>query len=119
MSQAIRRLGRRVLVVLLAALATSIADSARVPVAVSIDHVLNAFLTRFESRLRDLATDRPSLVELWNAYDLLRDLPVRVRQGDHVVEGVGAGIDAHGGLVLAANEERKTVYGGTVERTNT
>jgi biotin-(acetyl-CoA carboxylase) ligase len=97
--------------------AAALVDLVADPESLSLDGLLDRFLDRFSRRLSDLANDDPALVDLWNAFDLLRDQPIAVAQGDRVVEGMGAGIDPLGGLILCDGAERRTLYGGTVVKT--
>ena len=98
-------------------MATSLVDVAQAGLPPEIENVLATFQERFQRYLLDLIRDRPNLPELWNAFDLLRDRPVKVAQGDHqVVEGIGAGIDPLGGLIVATDAGLQTLYGGSVIR---
>jgi BirA family biotin operon repressor/biotin-[acetyl-CoA-carboxylase] ligase len=100
-----------------ARLATSVEAVGGEPMAEEqIGAILRAILARFPTALSALARDDPELAEQWNQLDTLAGLPVRIVQGERELRGLGAGIDAKGGLRLAGAGETITVYGGHVPR---
>jgi BirA family biotin operon repressor/biotin-[acetyl-CoA-carboxylase] ligase len=78
--------------------------------------LLNAILVQFEPVLSALANEDPALAEQWRRLDTLAGQPLRVLQGAREIQGLGAGIDAQGGLRLASPSETLTLYGGRVLR---
>jgi BirA family biotin operon repressor/biotin-[acetyl-CoA-carboxylase] ligase len=74
---------------------------------------LLAFLDEFDEALDALA-DPPRFAELFDLHDALRDRPVRIRQGDRIVTGVGRGIEPDGALRLETAEGIIPIYGGQV-----
>ena len=74
-------------------------------------------LEQLAVRLAQLATDQPELAERWDQLDQLKGSSVRVRQGQRVLEGVGAGIDPTGALRLhTAEGSTQSIVSGVVER---
>ncbi|AOS43093.1 Bifunctional ligase/repressor BirA [Lacunisphaera limnophila] len=80
--------------------AISLAEAAGAPVDVNrfaaalIGRVLSACARFVENDYRDKFT------ELWTRFDLLRNQPVAVTQGDRTVTGTATGIDAEGSLLV-------------------
>jgi BirA family transcriptional regulator, biotin operon repressor / biotin---[acetyl-CoA-carboxylase] ligase len=100
-----------------ARLATSVERLRGEPVAErDCTSLLGAILARFEAVTSALARDDPALAGKWNQLDTLAGLWLRVAQGDRELSGLGAGIDARGGLRLAGPSETITVYAGRVLR---
>ena len=99
----------------LAPVATSIALETGAPAA--RESVLASILLEFErpyekiSELgwRDLSAD----LERRSTY--LRSCPVRVRENGRVLEGITAGLDEYGGLIVETETGRQIVYAGDVE----
>jgi BirA family biotin operon repressor/biotin-[acetyl-CoA-carboxylase] ligase len=60
------------------------------------DGIAPAILARFEAAAESLARDDPALPRRWRELDALRGRLVAVRQGDHVLRAVAAGIDDQG-----------------------
>jgi BirA family transcriptional regulator, biotin operon repressor / biotin---[acetyl-CoA-carboxylase] ligase len=78
--------------------------------------LLAAILQRFEWILGPLASADAALADRWNELDVLRDRPVRIDVGSHVVQGYGRGIDALGALCLDDGRTTVRLFGGTVLR---
>jgi BirA family transcriptional regulator, biotin operon repressor / biotin---[acetyl-CoA-carboxylase] ligase len=78
--------------------------------------LLIAILIEFEPVMHALAHEDPALAQEWRRLDTLTGQPLRVRQGAQEMRGLGAGIDADGGLRLAGPSETLTLYGGQVLR---
>lgn len=78
--------------------------------------LLDAFLAAFAPILPRLARDDPALALRWQALDQLAGRPIRVRQGDRVIAGIGREIDAEGALILVTDRGLETMTGGQVLR---
>ena len=78
--------------------------------------LVSPILDRFSIVLDRLASDDPSLAARWAELDTLLDRPVRLDLGTRIVEGIGRGIDARGGLVIAEASGIRTHFGGRVLR---
>lgn len=76
--------------------------------------VLIRVLRRLEANLRSLATSDPRLPARWRKLNLLTGQCLTVRQGPRQVEGLCAGIDDDGALLLDTPEGRQRIVGGTV-----
>ena len=76
--------------------------------------VLIRVLRRLETNLRSLATADPRLPTRWRKLSLMTGQRVTVRQGPRQVEGLCAGIDDEGALLLDTPEGRQRMVSGTV-----
>ena len=80
------------------------------------DAVFQDLLTEIPNVLRSLANNDPGLPKFWAERDALFGQPVRLKLGEVIERGIGAGIDRDGALVLSNNEGTKTHHGGQVLR---
>ena len=78
--------------------------------------LMAAIYRHFESILCRLVSGDRDLPARWNTLDVLRDLPVRVDVGTHVVLGRGQGIDEEGALCLEDGNGVTRLFGGSVLR---
>jgi BirA family transcriptional regulator, biotin operon repressor / biotin---[acetyl-CoA-carboxylase] ligase len=98
-------------------MAASLADDASpIDLDPNVDGVLAAVLAGLESVLPRLANDDPMLAQHWASLDLLLGRPIRIDLGPRVVEGVGAGIDEAGALLVDVGSETLRLFGGRVLR---
>ena len=78
---------------------------------------LECILDTMPGILAQLAADDPKLADEWRHRDILLGRYVRLKTGDAVITGIGAGIAPDGGLrIRAVGEEAKVHYGGQVLR---
>jgi BirA family biotin operon repressor/biotin-[acetyl-CoA-carboxylase] ligase len=99
------------------AMATSLAVLSAKPLETDMpERLMAAIYSHFESILRRLVSGDRDLPERWNTLDVLRDLPVRVDVGTHVVIGQGQGIDEEGALCLQVGNGVTRLFGGSVLR---
>jgi BirA family biotin operon repressor/biotin-[acetyl-CoA-carboxylase] ligase len=80
------------------------------------DEMFVWFCDKFDWYLTLLAGDKPFLMDSCNRRDCLAGRPVRVRQADRIIEGIGRGIDADGALILETDHGLETIVGGQVLR---
>lgn len=66
--------------------------------------------------LKRLAAGDPTLPDEWTRRDLLRGRPLRVKQGERVIIGVGRGITREGALIVDAPDGTIELVGGQVLR---
>ena len=78
--------------------------------------LLDAILSRLGPNLEAVGQGDPGLAARWAALDTLRGTPIRVDLGGPVIEGVGDGIAADGGLWITSAAGRTCLYGGRVLR---
>lgn len=98
-------------------MAASLADDApSVDDCPTPDRVLAAILAGLESVLPRLARDDESLADHWASLDLLKGTQVKVDLGTRVVEGIGAGIDPQGALLVKTGSGTERLFGGRVLR---
>ena len=102
---------------LVQAMATSLAAVSVIPIEADLPaRLLAAIFRHFESVLGRLVRGDRELAARWNVLDLLRDRPVRVDVGTHVVVGQARGIDADGALCVDDGKVTIRLFGGTVLR---
>ena len=101
------------------AMATSLAALSAKPIDGGFPaRLLAAIFRNFERVLGRLALGEPDLAARWNDLDLLRNSPIRVDVGTHVVTGKGQGIDAQGALCLDDGRATIRLFGGRVLRSS-
>ncbi len=99
------------------AMATSLAAvSSRARAADMRPQLLAAILRGIETTVGRLASADSALAARWNELDTLRNQPVRVDVGSHVVEGRGRGIDLLGALCVDDGRRTIRLFGGSVLR---
>ena len=81
---------------------------------VDLTDVLVHVLRRIEANVWSLAKSDPRLPARWRELSLLTDRHVAVQQGSRRVEGMCAGIDDEGALLLDTPDGRQRMFGGTV-----
>jgi BirA family transcriptional regulator, biotin operon repressor / biotin---[acetyl-CoA-carboxylase] ligase len=102
---------------LVKAMATSLAAVSAGPIEADLTaRLLAAIFRHFESVLSRLVLGDRELRARWNVLDLLRNCPVRVDVGSHVVAGMARGIDEEGALCVDDGKEALRLFGGTVLR---
>jgi BirA family transcriptional regulator, biotin operon repressor / biotin---[acetyl-CoA-carboxylase] ligase len=102
---------------LVKAMATSLAAISSSPIEADLSaRLMAAILRHFESVLSRLVLGDRALPARWNELDLLRDSPVRVDVGTHVVLGRARGIDSDGALCLDDGNRTIRLFGGSVLR---
>jgi BirA family transcriptional regulator, biotin operon repressor / biotin---[acetyl-CoA-carboxylase] ligase len=102
---------------LVRAMATSLAALSASPIESDVPaRLLAAIFRHFESVLSRLVRGDRELRARWNVLDLLRNCPVRVNVGTHVVVGRARGIDADGALCVDDGKETIRIFGGSVLR---
>lgn len=82
----------------------------------SHEDVLAQALVAVQEAIDQLLYAPADLFRDYNALDALRDQWVRVDQGDRIIEGAGAGIDAQGRLLLLTDDGQQAIVGGRVLR---
>jgi BirA family biotin operon repressor/biotin-[acetyl-CoA-carboxylase] ligase len=80
------------------------------------DKLLHSILTHFDECLNRLVAADPSLPQLWNGLDLLKNTRVHAQQGPRIISGWGHGIDAEGGLRIRQDDRIVTILGGQILR---
>lgn len=81
------------------------------------EHILSQFLETFPSVIQELARGAPELASRWARFDGLKNQPVRVDFGDgDLLQGIGAGIDAQGRLLVRNENGLRPIVGGRVLR---
>jgi BirA family biotin operon repressor/biotin-[acetyl-CoA-carboxylase] ligase len=102
---------------LVKAMATSLAALSASPIDADLPaRLLAAIFRHFESVLGRLVLGDRELRARWNKLDLLRNCPVKVDVGTHVVIGRARGIDADGALCVDDGTETIRLFGGSVLR---
>jgi BirA family biotin operon repressor/biotin-[acetyl-CoA-carboxylase] ligase len=95
-------------------MATSLEREAAAPWSHAREAVMAAALAGVSRALTMF--DLAELVDRWNSIDLLRGRRVVVEIGSERIEGLGAGIDATGRLLLATESGVRPIVAGTVLR---
>jgi BirA family biotin operon repressor/biotin-[acetyl-CoA-carboxylase] ligase len=83
---------------------------------VDLTDVLVHVLHRIEANVWSLAKSDPQLPARWRELSLLTNRHVAVQQGSRRVDGLCAGIDDEGALLLDTPDGRQRMFGGTVGR---
>ncbi len=102
-------------------LATSIADRGIVRITGPTSgrwryYVLLRLLRHVDFPLGLLRGDEATFDRIINDYDSLEGRHVRIRQGSHLIEGIGRGINPDGSLKLETLRGVLSIYGGQVLR---
>lgn len=97
-------------------MATSLAACRGAALPESHKALLERVVDAIGALVRRMAGGEEHLAQLWETRDALAGRLVRVRLGDRVLEGTGAGIDEGGRLRLATESGVETVVGGIVLR---
>ena len=96
-----------------ASIAVSLFDLIETPL--DLTDVIIESLNQLERRIAELATDNRSILDQWQAYDLLRLRNVRINTYSQIIEGTCHGIDADGALIVQTDTEEHRCIGGIVE----
>ena len=72
-------------------------------------------LNQLDRRITELALDNPTILDHWQAYDMLRLKNVRINTYSQVIEGTCHGIDADGALIVQTDTEDHRCIGVVVE----
>lgn len=81
----------------------------------NLEDVLVALISRLERRLEQLATLDPALPEAWRTLCVLRERRIEVEIGPRTIQGVCAGIDGDGALLVGTDKGVERVFGGIVK----
>lgn len=81
-----------------------------------MEAVLRDVLEEVGLTLGRLASGDPTLPDEWTRRDLLRGRPLRVKQGERIIIGVGRGITREGALIVDAPEGTIELVGGQILR---
>jgi BirA family transcriptional regulator, biotin operon repressor / biotin---[acetyl-CoA-carboxylase] ligase len=79
-------------------------------------YILHSLIRRLADQIQDLRLDEDTFNRALNHRDALSGRPVRIRQGDRIVEGTGRGVNPDGSLRVEAAGGIFPIYGGQVLR---